>query len=271
MDASSVHPASLPEFDDGWLLRHRAHDVAHLLRRWRSVARAARLELRVIHETVGFPVYFLTTRNVTGRPLYLSTGVHGDEAASVLGLLEWAERSISYLRNADVVLLPLFNPAGLALNTRSDSDGNDLNRCFDHPAHPHINGWRDAMTGYLPRLAVCLHEDYDAQGLYAYELNHSGRPRPAEYCLTAAQDILPRDSRRTIEGFPARAGLIRRRQPPLLENLPEAIVLYRAGTPCTITFETPSEFSLAQRTRAHIRLLHAVREWDAAASSRTLP
>ena len=262
MEASPADTPWLPEIDEAWLRRQRSHDVAHLLQRWRMVARAARMDVRIIHETGGFPVYFLTTRHVTARPLYLSTGVHGDEAGSVLGLLEWAERSVDYLRGADAVILPVFNPVGLSLNLRTDGDGTDLNRCFDHATHPHIVGWRDAMAGYIPRLVVCLHEDYDAQGLYAYELNRHASPRPAEYCLTTARNILARDPRRTIEGRPAKAALIRRRRLAMVENLPEAVVLYQAGTPCTITFETPSEFSLARRTRAHTRLLHAIREWE---------
>lgn len=263
MKVSSVSIPGMPEIDDAWLLRHRSHDVAHLLQRWRAVARAARLNLIVIHETGGFPVYFLTSRHGSPRPLYFSTGIHGDEAASVLGLLEWAERSISYLRGSDLILVPLFNPLGLSLNLRMDGKGTDLNRCFDHPTHPHIVGWRDAMADYIPRLAVCLHEDYDAQGLYAYELNRRGAPCPAGYCLTSAQHIIPRDTRRSIEGRPASAALIRRRRLPMFENLPEALVLYQNGTPCTITFESPSEFSLAQRTRAHVRLLQAIVEWEA--------
>jgi protein MpaA len=262
MDTPSDSASPFPEINDEWLLRHRSHDVPHLLRRWRAVARAARLRLEVIHETGGFPVYFLTTWGITARPLYFSTGVHGDEAASVLGLLEWAERSIGFLRQADAILIPMFNPVGLSLNTRTNDAGMDLNRCFNDPAHPHIAGWRTSMSEYVPRLAVCLHEDYDAQGLYAYELNLLPRPRPAEYCLSAAQHILPRDPRRIIEGRPARAGVIRRRRLPMFENLPEAVVLYQGGTPCTITFETPSEYSLARRTRAHVRLLQAIQTWE---------
>lgn len=77
-----------------------------------------------------------------------------------------------------------------------------------------------------------------------------------------AQDILPRDPRRIIEGRPARAGVIRRRRLPMVENLPEAVVLYQMGTPCTITFETPSEYSLTRRTRAHVRMLQAVQAWE---------
>ena len=248
-------------WDGEWLQAQRSHDVPYLLRRWRAVARAAKLRLTTIHETGGHPVYFLTTRHISARPLYFSTGVHGDEAASVLGLLEWAERNIEELRGGDAILIPLFNPAGLALNLRTDGAGEDLNRCFDHLDNPHIAGWRSAMAGYVPRLAVCLHEDYDAQGLYAYELNFHSRLRPAQHCLASAHHILPRDPRHYIEGRPARAGVIRPRKIPMTFDLPEAVALYEAGTACTITFETPSEFSLAQRTRAHVHLLQSITTW----------
>lgn len=260
-----MHPppsSRRPEIDDSWLRHHRAHDVTHLLQRWRAVARAARMELQVIHETAGFPVYFLTSPKISPRPFYLSSGVHGDEAASALGLLEWAERSTPWLRGADLVCVPIFNPVGLALNTRADADGQDLNRMFDHPTHPHITGWQKAMAPFRPRLAVCLHEDYDAQGLYAYELNRDPKLRLAELCLSQAESILPRDPRRTIEGRPARAAIIRRRRIPMFENLPEAVALYQAGTSCTLTFELPSEYALTTRVRAQIQLLDAIRQWD---------
>lgn len=252
----------MPEINDAWLLRQRSHDVPHLLARWRATARAARLRLSVIHETAGHPVFFLTTQQTTSRPLDFSAGVHGDEAAAVLGLLEWAEHSTAWLRKADLILVPLFNPAGLALNTRADAHGHDLNRLFDHPSHLHITGWRQATAPYQPRLAVCLHEDYDAQGLYAYELNRDPHLHLAGQCLSLTDNILPRDTRRTIEGRPARQAIIRRRRLPMFTDLPEAVVLYQSGTACTLTFETPSEYSLATRTRAHARLLQAICDWD---------
>lgn len=255
---------SLPgEFNASWLQQHRSHDVPHLLGRWRRVARAAGLKLQVIHETAGYPVIFLTSSRAGKRPLYFSAGVHGDEAGAVLGLLEWAERSVGWLRTAEVVLVPLFNPAGLALNTRHDADGQDLNRLFDHPTHPHIQGWRRAVAGCHPRLAVCLHEDYDAQGLYAYELNQDAGIRLAEYCLSLTDSILPRDPRPAIEGRRARQAIIRRRHLPMVADLPEAVILYQQGTRCTLTFETPSEYSLAVRVFAHVRLLEGICQWDA--------
>jgi len=253
----------LPEIDAAWLRRHRSHGVTHLLQRWRAIARAARLQLTVIHETAGYPVYFLTSRSISARPLYFSAGVHGDETGAVMGLLEWAECSTAWLRQADVILVPLFNPAGLALNTRCDADGADLNRCFDHPDHPHIQGWLRAMAPYQPRTAVCLHEDYDAQGLYAYELNRHPRHHLANHCLELTDAMLPRETRRLIEGRRARQGIIRVRRVPLFENLPEALVLYQNGTPRALTFETPSECCLTLRTRAHARLVQAICDEDA--------
>ncbi len=260
MKTSTAVP--LTEINEAWLSQHRGHDAGYLLERWRRVARAARLKVEVIHETAGYPVCFLTSSRAGTSPLYLSAGVHGDEAGAVLGLLEWAERSIPWLRAAEVVLVPLFNPAGLALNTRMDAEGQDLNRLFDHPTHPHICGWRAALAPFRPRLAVCLHEDYDARGLYAYELNRDAGLRLAEHCLLHAEAILPRDPRRLIEGRPAHQAVIRRRRLPMVVDLPEAVALYQNGTPCTLTFETPSEFSLANRVQAHARLLQAVCQWD---------
>ena len=95
----------LPEIDAAWLRQHRSHGVTHLLQRWRAIARSARLQLTLLHETAGYPVYFLTSRRVSARPLYFSAGVHGDETGAVMGLLEWAERSTAWLRQADVILV----------------------------------------------------------------------------------------------------------------------------------------------------------------------
>jgi len=126
-----------------------------------------------------------------------------------------------------------------------------------------VTGWRAAMADYHPRTAVCLHEDYDAQGLYAYELNRDPKLRLAEHCLSLTDSILPRDTRRVIEGRPARDAIIRRRRLPMFDNLPEAVALYQNGTRCTLTFETPSEYSLATRTRAQSRLIQAICDHDA--------
>ena len=130
-----------------YLRSHRCHDVPFLLKRWRAVARAARLSLQTIHVSGGFPVLFLHSADSTEPRLYLSAGVHGDEPAPVVALLEWAEENIARLRGMPVALFPLFNPSGLALNTRADHEGTDLNRRFHDATHPHIAAWQRAEFG----------------------------------------------------------------------------------------------------------------------------
>ncbi|MES2708508.1 MAG: succinylglutamate desuccinylase/aspartoacylase family protein [Verrucomicrobiota bacterium] len=252
----------MPELDSVWLGRHRAHDVVDIVRRWKAVARRARMNVDVIHQTAGGPVIYVTSRRLTERPVYFCAGVHGDEAAAVQGLLVWAEARAEELRDADLAVFPLFNPAGIVLNTRADEGGHDLNRLFDSAGHPHMLAWQEAVRGLKPRVAVCLHEDYDARGLYCYELNRDPALKLADRLLESCSPIIPRDFRPVIEGRRALRGVIQRRRIPMITGLPEAVALYRAGAGGTLTFETPSEFDFALRTRVHARFAQSV--WEMA-------
>ena len=82
----------------------------------------------------GHSVYGLRTRDKklrTIKPsLYLCAGVHGDEPAGVVGLLDWAQANTNILAKRNVVIFPCFNPWGLENNMRYDADGADLNRLF---------------------------------------------------------------------------------------------------------------------------------------------
>ena len=107
-------------------------------------------------------------------------------------------------------------------------------------------------------MAVHLHEDYEAQGCYCYELNQNTQLKLADKFLDAAASFIPRDTRRTIDGRRANNGVIQRRRVPSLPGLPEAVALYMHSTTCTLTFETPSVFSLTDRVAAHSAFLDAV-------------
>lgn len=255
LDARADAERWLPEIDERWVLAHRAHDARDVVRRWRAVARAARMRLEVIHETSSYPVLCLRSRGLTRDALYLSAGVHGDEPAGPQGLLAWAEANLERLRRGNVILFPLFNPVGLALNTRANENGEDMNRIFHLKEHPHIAAWWRAMEGVHAGLALCLHEDYDAQGLYCYEQSRNPGEDMAERFMTACERIIPRDLRKVIEGRRAAKGIIRPRRIPALLGLPESVALFRQGVRRTLTFETPSEFSLAVRARAQARLV----------------
>ena len=247
--------------EDRFLREHRSHDPGHLLARWRRVAKTSRLEVEKLGEDAGLPVHFLRPRRRRGEAgsgLYLCAGVHGDEPGSVLGLLTWAEENLDLLARTDVLILPLFNPFGLVQNTRRDSRGRDLNRSFHLRRVPLFAAWHRLLEGRRFRLALCLHEDYDARGCYLYELTRQ-REFLGQRMLEAAEPHVPTDPRRTIEGRRlADAGVIRRRRPPDMRGEePEAITLFENHCDLSITFETPSEFSLYRRVRAQVAAIGA--------------
>ena len=102
-------------------------------------------------------------------------------------------------------------------------------------------------------LALTLHEDYDANGIYLFEPFSGGRPSSmAENILSHASKVIPRDLRSKIEGRTCRQGIIRPRpNKPPPDGIPEALHLYHANKCSSFTFETPSEFDLQRRIKAH--------------------
>ena len=72
-----------------------------------------------------------------GKPLrcYLSAGIHGDEPAGPLALLELI-RSRMLPRDIDLTVCPVLNPRGLHANDRHNTEGIDLNRDYNHLRAP---------------------------------------------------------------------------------------------------------------------------------------
>ena len=231
------------------------HDYNYLMQRWRCVARAARLRVRSVATVDGFPVYCLRSPALSERGgLYLSAGIHGDEPASTEGLLAWAQRFQSSIRYLPVMIFPCLNPWGLVMNSRFDAGGNDVNRAFHGDHHPTAAAVRQIAGPHLFDAAMLLHEDYDAQGLYLYELSRELSIGGA--ILRAAAAALPIDPRTRVEGRRLKDGVLRPRVLPrrfAKMGHPEAVWLYSLGCRRTITFETPSEAALELRTEAHER------------------
>lgn len=239
---------------------HRAHDYRALTARWRALARRLKVPLQTLATVEGIPVYWLETgpRMAGGaEAAYLSSGVHGDEPAAAWGLLTWAEENEAKLRAGRHVIFPCLNPHGLVLNTRADFRGLDLNRRFHVEDDPVCGPWRSVVAGRDFSVGLCLHEDYDGQGCYVYELGRRGWKPVSPGLLPQVQAIGP-DPRSRIDQSRALAGIIRRsRIPKHLPGMPEAIILQQMGCRLTLTFETPSEFSFDQRVRAHVEFVNA--------------
>jgi protein MpaA len=245
----------------GFFASHQAHDATALLRRWRSAARLAGWRIQELTTAGSWPVLAIESPaaadGATGG-LYVSAGMHGDEPAAAWGMLHWFEARGKSMAIHPVALVPCFNPHGLTANTRTDHQGEDLNRQFHRDDHPLVTAWRHWLNNRRFALGLCLHEDYDARGTYCYELAQRGSPPLADQLLAACESLIPREPRSRIEGRRASRGLIRRTTPPTgLPGLPEAVALHLHHAPHNLTFETPSEFCLHDRIRAHQTFLDA--------------
>lgn len=241
------------------MINHRSHDYPNLIQRWRAVARAAGLRLEAFAEAGGYELFHLRTPSLqAGGGVYISAGIHGDEAASTEGLLAWAEKHADRLRTLPLQIFPCLNPWGLVRNVRLNDQGIDLNRAFARRELAEIRGVHTVLARQRFAAAIHLHEDYDAQGLYLYEVR-ANPPHWGETLLRAGAQVIPVDPRFRIDGRVSRLGVIRPRLTTLhvrkIGGLPEALYLYRRGTPRCITFESPSEFALELRVRAQVAVL----------------
>lgn len=238
-------------------MRCRAHDYAHLIRRWRRVAARARLDMQEFSESGGYPIYRLASRrpDPTAVSIYFSAGIHGDEAAATEGLVTWAEENPDVLRRLRVLIFPCLNPWGLVNNSRLDARGRDLNRLYGKRRAPQIGHQIRAIGADTFDVAMTLHEDYDARGIYIYEVA-AKKPFWAEELLAAAAAHLPPDPRKSIEGRRAKGGIVRRNiTPDLMPDWPEAFVLHFSYARRTFTIETPSEFDLEARAAAQVAVI----------------
>ncbi len=278
---------------------HRSHDYRHLVERWRVVARRAGVPLRKLAEADGLPLYALMTPGLgkaesrdggklmvdggrraeigvaglrSGGGVYISAGIHGDEPASTEGLITWAEKQgPGALAKLPLLLLPCLNPWGLVNNRRSDASNVDLNRSFHlEGSLPVIRAVKDLVARHSRRrglfaAALLLHEDYDGQGIYLYEIQkprcgglHWGEALLAAGCEGSGLPIDPRlrvDGRKVLKGIHRRR-LDHRRFAKI--GYPEAIWLHLEHAERTFTVETPSEFALEQRVAAHVAMIEEV-------------
>jgi hypothetical protein len=189
--------------------------------------------------------------------IYISTGIHGDEPAGPLAMLELLKENM-WPADANTWLVPCLNPRGYERNTRENEDGTDLNRDYRTLGTPVVRAHAAWLEG-RPRFDVTLllHEDWESNGFYLYELNPELRPSIAEAIIGAVKEVCPIDLSPVIEGREAKDGIICA-NPDLLKrkDWPEAFYLIHNKTPLSYTLEAPSDFPLVTRVQA---LCHGVK------------
>lgn len=200
---------------------------------------------------------------LTGAPqtprCYLSAGIHGDEPAGPLAVAALLE-DIGCWAGWQAVCFPALNIWGLQQGCRQSEDGNDLNRDYARARSGttvrHLEQMRHLRHC---RVAICLHEDWEAGGSYLYYLHRDGSVVRAREVLAAMARHIPTETAAQIDGRSAEEGLIHR-HPDDFEGdaLPEAIYLARHHADYCYTLETPSSLPLAWRVGALVAGVKAI-------------
>lgn len=230
-------------------------EVAPLLAELERTAIRHGWSVEIFHERAPFR-WLALGRNTPAAPpsapcLYLSAGIHGDEPAGPLALLELLRENL-WPEGFSLRLCPCLNPSGLALNRRENDAGVDLNRDYRHLQTPEVRAhvaWLQAQPPFA--LCLCLHEDWEARGFYVYELNPDARPSLAETIVATAGRVCPIDLSPVIEGREAHHGIIRPGfDPDARPQWPESFWLVQNKTRQSYTLEAPSDFPLPVRVKA---------------------
>ena len=104
--------------------------VAATAARMEEAARASDFRVERFGTVGGIPLLALTRRVPGPAPrIYLSAGIHGDEPAPPLAVLEMLEAG-AFDPEVDWFVCPFLNPGGMALGTRENPGGIDLNRDY---------------------------------------------------------------------------------------------------------------------------------------------
>lgn len=190
----------------------------------------------------------------TAPEAFVSAGIHGDERCGSEALLHWLE-SRELPAGFHWVVAPFLNPSGLRRGTRVNARGIDLNRDFFRMRSEEIR----ALTGWwCGRERGCdlhfsLHEDWEAEGFYLYEINTGPRPSIARGVLGRLAAAWPLQTGGPVDGHDLDApGLILHApEPDEEEGWPEAIWLAKRWPVLSCTFEAPGRL----RREARIALL----------------
>ena len=197
--------------------------------------------------------------------LYLSAGIHGDEIAGPLALLEMIRRPEVFAA-FDVTMFPILNPNGLARGLRMNLDDIDLNRDYRNTRSLEVKGHIETLLT-LGRFdaSMLLHEDYEGIGAYLYELNDTLEPELGAKIIAAMGHHVPIDLRPEIDEAAASGGIISRRdliaKLGRLEDRPEwaeATYLLIHHTNVSYTIETPKPFPIEARVKAQIAAIETL-------------
>lgn len=184
-------------------------------------------------------------------------GLHGDELAGILGLIDFVKRldeDPMLGRDYQLWIYPFCNPGGYADGTRHSRSGRDLNREFwKSSGEPEV----ELLEQEIRRLEfdgiISLHADDTSHGVYGFVRGATLTKHLLQPALAAAEAALPTNKESRIDGFHAVEGII--------ETAYDGILSAPPGThpaPFEIILETPHHAPLELQRRAFVLALEAI-------------
>lgn len=170
----------------------------------------------------GLPRFqFQRTQTVKPRfSLGIFAGIHGDEPAGILGLMDFVrelDRDPGLGREFELWLYPLCNPSGYLAATRECAAGLDLNREFwNESAQPEVRLLEEELRERRFDGIIALHSDDTCNGFYGYARDRLISEQMLAPALAAADRHLPLDRNEIIDGFHAVNGIIHSRYDGIL-------------------------------------------------------
>lgn len=233
--------------------------LQELAERGRGWGRVGLGEFRYEERAYELPCFRFTGPSTGSEPVRLGlfAGVHGDEPAGCVALVEFAlalaanpERAAGY----ELFFYPVVNPTGYEDGTRHNRAGLDLNREFWRgSAQPEVRLLELELRARRFHGLITLHADDTCEGLYGYSHGHTLDDALLQHALRAAERVIPRDGRAVIDGWAARQGVICECFQGIL-----AAPADQRPRPFNVIFETPVHAPFALQVAAAVAALEVI-------------
>ena len=187
--------------------------------------------------------------------ILITAGIHGDEPATTISLCQLILED-ALPRNITYVVFPCLNPRGMRISRRETPEGVDLNRDFLEAETKEVRTELKKLREFESfEVAILLHEDWEANGFYLYELTQPNKPpRFGRSVLDAVSKVCPIEKNALVEGHEADRGLIHPAyHQEQRQDWPEAFYMMRNKTDHSLTQEAPSDFDMQVRVIALMR------------------
>jgi len=165
-------------------------------------------------------------------------GLHGDEPAAILGLIDFVrqlDENPMLGRDYQLWIYPMCNPSGYVDGTRHARSGLDLNREFwKISGEPEVKLLEEEIRRQKFDGIISLHSDDTSNGVYGFVRGATLTRHLLQPALAAAEAALPTNRESHIDGFHAVDGIIHTAYDGILSAPPDM-----HPAPFEIILETP--------------------------------